>query len=163
MTFLAPTYRKSFPVKLSACWKPDVCGALGKDSRQCSEMSRDCAEISLSLLILLGEELWQLSVSPLCPAHLTAPLPHSSRPAVKQHLELLSWVAAPWHSPSHTPTSVPRAGTRAAETPAQVVQRSCGIPHPWKCSSTGWTGLSATWTSGRCSCAHGRGLELGDL
>jgi len=26
------------------------------------------------------------------------------------------------------------------------------MPHPWKCSRRCWTGLWATWSSGRCPC-----------
>lgn len=84
-----------------------------------AQKSGDCAEMSPPPSILLGEELLQLPKSPLCPAHLTATLP-----AVKQ-LKLLSWVAAPWDSPSHTPTPVPHLAQQE-DTLAQVVQTSCG-------------------------------------
>lgn len=64
--------------------------------------------MSPPLLILLGEEFFAAVSEPSLPC-----TPHSTRAAVKQHLQLLSWVAAAWDPPSHTATSAPGADTTA--------------------------------------------------
>lgn len=77
--------------------------------------------MSPALLILLGEELLQLSMSPLCSAHLTPP-------AVKL-LKLLSWVPVQ-EIPLPTHQHLAHVLAQQEETLAQVVQRSCGYPSP---------------------------------
>jgi len=42
--------------------------------------------------------------------------------------------------------------TEGGEALTQVAQR-WSMPHSWKCSRSGWTGLWATWSSWRCPCS----------
>jgi len=39
---------------------------------------------------------------------------------------------------------------KGGESLKQVVQRSWTMPHHWKCSKSGWTGLWPTWSRQRC-------------
>jgi len=47
----------------------------------------------------------------------------------------------------------------SGETLEQVAQR-IWLPPPWKCSTPGWMGLWATWSSETCPCHRQGRLEL---
>lgn len=124
LIFLAPTYRKSFPVKLSACWKPDVCGALGKDDRQCWKTWRLSRDVTTSINIDGRGAFAAVNEPSLLSTPHCHPLHQCSNTSS-------CWAGCLHHgTPLPTQQHLAHVLAQQEETLAQVVQRSCGYPSP---------------------------------